>query len=69
MLNDGGFISVQVLNGVTKLLRRKRRLSWPDTHNILTVLRVLLTVQPNTLAVHTTGLCLAERYRLSFTTR
>jgi predicted nucleic acid-binding protein len=61
----GGAISVQVLNELTNVARRKIRMSWTDTHAFLTMLRGLLTVHPLTLEIHETGLALAERYGLS----
>ncbi|MER9668708.1 PIN domain-containing protein [Mesorhizobium sp. M0185] len=62
---DGGAISVQVLNELTNVARRKMQMSWDDTHALLTTLRGLLTVHPLTLETHETGLRLAERYGLS----
>ncbi|WGS17764.1 MULTISPECIES: PIN domain-containing protein [unclassified Bradyrhizobium] len=61
----GGAISVQVLNEVTNVARRKMRMSWTETRAFLTILRNLLTVHPLTLESHDTGLDLAERYSLS----
>jgi predicted nucleic acid-binding protein len=61
----GGAISVQVLNEVTNVARRKMRMSWDETHALLGTLRGLLTVHPLTVDVHETGLSLAERYGLS----
>ena len=61
----GGAISVQVLNEVTNVARRKMRMSWDETHALLSTLRELLTVHPLTVDVHETGLSLAERYGLS----
>jgi predicted nucleic acid-binding protein len=61
----GGAISVQVLNELTNVARRKMRMSWTDTHVFLDMLRSLLTVHPLTLETHETGLALAERYGLS----
>jgi predicted nucleic acid-binding protein len=61
----GGAISVQVLNELTNVARRKMRMSWAETHAFLTILRDLLTVHPITIEVHETGLALAERYGLS----
>jgi predicted nucleic acid-binding protein len=61
----GGAISVQVLNELTSVARRKMRLSWPDTHALLNTLRDLLTVHPLTVESHETGLRLAERYGFS----
>src|ERR1700754_1452273 len=61
----GGVISVQVLNELANVARRKMRVSWDDTHALLALLRGLLTVHPVTLEIHETGLRLAERYGLS----
>jgi predicted nucleic acid-binding protein len=61
----GGVISVQVLNELANVARRKMRISWDDTHALLALLRGLLTVHPVTLEIHETGLRLAERYGLS----
>jgi predicted nucleic acid-binding protein len=61
----GGAISVQVLNELANVARRKMRLSWEDTHEFLDMILGLLTVHPVTLEVHETGLELAERYGLS----
>jgi predicted nucleic acid-binding protein len=61
----GGAISVQVLNEVANVARRKMQLSWQDTHTFLTTIRALVTVHPVTIETHETGLALAERYTLS----
>jgi predicted nucleic acid-binding protein len=64
-ITAGGAISVQVLNELTNVARRKMRMSWTATHAFLDMLRNLLTVHPLTLETHETGLALAERYGLS----
>jgi predicted nucleic acid-binding protein len=64
-LADGGAISVQVLNELANVARRKMQMSWAETHALLTMLRGLLTVHPLTVEIHETGLELAERYGLS----
>ena len=61
----GGAISVQVLNEVANVARRKMQLSWQDTRTFLTTIRALVTVHPVTIETHETGLALAERYTLS----
>jgi predicted nucleic acid-binding protein len=61
----GGAISVQVLNELTNVARRKMKLSWAETHSFLNMLRGLLAVHPLTIETHETGLALAERYGLS----
>lgn len=65
IVGHGGAISVQVLNELTNVARRKMRMSWADTHSFLSMLRGLLTVHPMTVEMHETGLALAERYNLS----
>ena len=65
ILDRGGTISVQVLNELTNVARRKMRMSWPEIHAFLSMLRGVLTVQPITIDTHETGLAIAERYNLS----
>ncbi len=61
----GGATSVQVLNELTNVARRKMQMSWADTHALLNMLRGLLTVHPLTVEIHATGRRLAERYGFS----
>jgi predicted nucleic acid-binding protein len=61
----GGAISVQVLNELANVARRKMKMSWDETHAFLSMLRGLMTVHPLTVDIHETGLRLAERYGLS----
>lgn len=65
IIADGGTISVQVLNELANVARRKMRMTWPETHALLSMIRALLPVQPITVETHETGLELAERYGLS----
>lgn len=65
LIAAGGVISVQVLNEVANVARRKMQLAWPEVHAALDVLTALLEVRPLTLATHQAGLGLAERYKLS----
>ena len=58
-------ISVQVLNEIANVARRKMGMSWTETHAFLSTVRALLPVQPVTIDIHETGLLLAERYGLS----
>ena len=64
-LAAGGAISVQVLNELANVARKKMRMSWSETHAFLGTLRGLLTVHPLTVETHDTGLRLAERYNFS----
>jgi len=65
LIGDGGFISVQVLNEITNVARRKMRMTWTETRAFLSLIRGLLSIQPLSIEVHETGLTLAERYSLS----
>jgi predicted nucleic acid-binding protein len=65
LIGVGGMISVQVLNELTNVARRKMGMSWMETRAFLSMIRELLLVQPITVEIHETGLALAERYELS----
>ncbi len=65
MVREGGAISVQVLNEIANVARRKMKLSWRETSGFLSSLRELLTVHPVTVDTHELGLALAERHDLA----
>jgi predicted nucleic acid-binding protein len=65
IVGEGGAISVQVLNELTHVARRKMRLPWAETRAFLSTVRALLEVHPITVESHEAGLALAERYNLS----
>ncbi|MEX0738990.1 MAG: PIN domain-containing protein [Pseudohongiella sp.] len=65
LLRVGGLVSVQVLNELTHVLRRKLRYSWAEINHVLDVTERLLQVEPLTLDVHRQGRALATRYSLS----
>jgi predicted nucleic acid-binding protein len=65
VLRDGGTISVQVLNEIANVARRKMGMSWQETRGLLSSLRGLLTVHPLTIETHELGLALAERHQLA----
>jgi predicted nucleic acid-binding protein len=65
LLGEGGMISIQVLNEITNVARRKMGLSWTETRAFLALVRSLLSVHPLTIDVHETGLALAERFGLA----
>jgi predicted nucleic acid-binding protein len=62
---EGGTISIQVMNEIANVARRKMRMRWTDLHVFLSALGGLLRVEPISVAVHETGLALAERHNLS----
>jgi predicted nucleic acid-binding protein len=61
----GGIVSVQVLNEVAHVARRKMGMSWEDARSFLATIRALLIIEPITIETHETGIFLAERYQLS----
>jgi len=65
LVAEGGTISVQVLNEIANVSRRKMGLSWAETRNFLSMIRGLLEVEPVTIDIHNVGISLAERYQLS----
>jgi predicted nucleic acid-binding protein len=65
LVAEGGRISVQVLNELANVGRRKMLLSWDETKALLSLVRELLAVVPLTIDTHETGLTIAARYNLS----
>ena len=65
LVAEGGTISVQVLNEIANISRRKMGLSWAETRNFLLMIRELLKVEPITIEIQDVGISLAERYQLS----
>lgn len=65
LIAQGGWISVQVLNEMTRVLRGKLGYSWTVTRAALTEVRSALEVIPVDIETHQLGLDLAERYRLA----
>ena len=65
LVGSGGTISVQVLNEVANVARRKMGMSWVEIRDFLSMVRSLLKVEPVTIETHDTGTHLAEVYRLS----
>ena len=65
VIGAGGAISVQVLNELANVARKKMQLSWRQTHAFLNMVRDVLSVHSMTVETHETGLRLAERYRFS----
>jgi predicted nucleic acid-binding protein len=64
LVADGGTISVQVLNELAVVWKRKYGYSWQLIQESLMSLRALLEVVPLTVDTHELGLSLAERYQL-----
>jgi predicted nucleic acid-binding protein len=64
-LMKSGIISVQVLNEIACVMRRKFKFSWQETLRFLALVRSFCPVEPLTIETHTRGLIVAERYGLS----
>lgn len=64
LLRQGVVVSVQVLNELANVARRKIRLDWEETHDVLALVRSCATVVPLTVETHDRGLALSERYNL-----
>jgi predicted nucleic acid-binding protein len=65
LVDGGGTISVQVLNEIASVSRRKVRMTWQQTSLFIDRARGLLDVMPLTVDIHQSGLRLAERYGFS----
>jgi len=62
LLHDGGVISVQVLNELANVARRKLAMTWPEIRDLTDTIRALVSVEPVTVETHELGLRLAERH-------
>lgn len=65
LVQAGGAISVQVLNELASVARRKLNLPWGEVRKVLEALRGLCSVRPLDEETHVLGLRLAERHKLS----
>jgi predicted nucleic acid-binding protein len=65
LLASGGQISVQVLNELASVARRKLGFSWQEVIDMTTQLRRACSVAPLTVETHARGLQTAERYGMS----
>lgn len=65
LLQDGGVISVQVLNEMIHVSRRKQAATWDKTDQLLASVRKACQVVALDEATHDQGRYLAERYQLS----
>jgi predicted nucleic acid-binding protein len=62
LLAAGGVVSVQVLNELASVARRKLRMPWPEVTAALADIRILCPDPvPTTVAVHDSALTLAAR--------
>lgn len=59
-------ISVQVLNEVTNVARKKLKLSWEQIFEVIERLKILCKVETLTQETHEKACLIAEKYNLSF---
>lgn len=62
LLERGGTVSVQVLNEIASVSRRKFALDWVEVHELLGTIRMACKVEPISMRTHARGLGIAERF-------
>ena len=65
ILQTGGVISVQVLNEVASVCRRKLKMPWEEVDALLLAVKTACDILPLTLASHEKAVELAKRFHLS----
>jgi len=65
LLEAGGTVSVQVLNEVTSVCRRKLKMPWKEVESLLAAVKAACDVVPLTLESHEKAVQLAKRFPLS----
>jgi len=65
LLQSGGMISVQVLNEVASVCRRKLKMQWVEVEALLLAVKSACDVVPLTLASHERAIELAKRFQFS----
>ena len=65
LLQSGGMISVQVLNEVASVCRRKLKMHWVEVEALLLAVKSACDVVPLTLASHERAIELAKRFQFS----
>ena len=62
LLAHGGIISVQVLNEIASVSRRKLALDWAEVHELLATVQMACRVEPISVWTHARGIGIAETY-------
>jgi predicted nucleic acid-binding protein len=65
LLADGGIISVQVLNELVNVGRKKMGMDWDEVDRMLGPIHLALRIVGLTVAIHEDGLRIARRYKLA----
>jgi predicted nucleic acid-binding protein len=66
VMTASSVVSVQVLNEVTSVARKKLQLSWAQIDAFLSSIKGICHVEPLTLETHDQARFISERYQLSF---
>lgn len=66
LLETGGVISVQVLNEVLSICRRKLKMDWDEIDAVLQAVKSCVEIVPLTTATHELAVQICKRYQLSF---
>jgi predicted nucleic acid-binding protein len=62
LVKAGGTVSVQVLNEVAAVARRKFRMEWSEIRELLWIIREVCEVEPTTIDTHERGIAIAQRF-------
>ncbi len=65
LISQGCKISVQVLNEMVNVTRRKLSMPWDEIDELSSLIQSLCEVEPVTIGTHKLGLGIAQRYQLS----
>lgn len=65
ILREGDLISVQVLNEMAHVARRKLAMSWLEINEVLALIRSVCPAAPLTIETHDRGMLVAEQYGFS----
>ncbi len=65
LIRAGAIISVQVLNEITNVARRKLKMPWPELNEFMTLVQSLCPAESLTIGSHEQGRQVTERYGLS----
>ena len=65
LLEAGGVISVQVLNEVASVCRRKLKMPWAEIDALLLAVKTACEIVPLTVASHEKAVEVAKRFQLS----
>jgi predicted nucleic acid-binding protein len=65
VVRKGGVISVQVLNEIANVARRKLAMPWTEINAVLELIGSVCRVVPLTIETHDRGRSIAERYKLN----